>query len=99
MLLIVQSGLHITSFLAVYLRLEYPLFDEGHNLLYIVPPVDVVISAATFILFLIWFSRAQNNLSAFGTDGLKLTPKGIVIQCLIPIVNLWKPYSSIKEIW
>lgn len=98
-LLIVLSGLHITSFSAVYLRLEFSLFDESHNFLYIVPPVDAVISAATFILFLIWFYRAQNNLYAFGTNGLKFTPKRIVIQCLIPIVNLWKPYSSIKEIW
>lgn len=99
MILIVQSGLHITSFSAVYLRLEFPLFDESHNFLYIVPPVDAVISAATFILFLIWFYRAQSNLYAFGTNGLKFTPKCIVIQCLIPIVNLWKPYSSMNEVW
>lgn len=99
MLLIAESGLSIASFLVVYLRWEFPLVDMSQTFLFILPPVDVVISIATFTLFLIWFYRAQSNLYAFGTTGIKFIPKSVVIQCFIPIVNLWKPYSSMNEIW
>jgi len=51
------------------------------------------------IFFLYWFYNAYENLSSFGTIGLRSTPGRAVIYWFVPIIQLWKPYKAMQEIW
>jgi len=53
----------------------------------------------TGIAFLKWIYRANLNCRGFGAEGMIFTP-GWSIGCyFIPILNLVRPYQSMKEIW
>lgn len=51
------------------------------------------------IIFLYWFYRSYNNLYSLEVHGLKFSPIKAVAYCIIPIINLWKPFYIMKEIW
>ena len=51
------------------------------------------------IIFLYWFYRSYSNLYSLEVNGLKFSPIKAVAYCIIPIINLWKPYYIMKEIW
>ena len=51
------------------------------------------------IIFLYWFYRSYSNLYSLDVNGLKFSPIKAVGYCIIPIINLWKPYYIMKEIW
>lgn len=51
------------------------------------------------IIFLYWFYRSYSNLYSLEVNGLKFSPIKAVGYCIIPIINLWKPYYIMKEIW
>jgi hypothetical protein len=58
---------------------------------------------ATFIVtgitFLKWIYRANSNCHGFGAQGMKFSP-GWSIGCyFIPILNFYRPYQAMKEIW
>lgn len=53
----------------------------------------------TGIIFLKWIHRANSNVRKLGAKGLRFTPGWAVGYYFIPIVNLWKPYQAMKEIW
>ena len=53
----------------------------------------------TGIVFLKWIYRANYNARSLGATGLKFTPGWSVGYYFIPIVNLWRPYQAMKEIW
>jgi hypothetical protein len=56
----------------------------------------LVISA---IAFLIWIHRAHRNLRALGARGLRFTPGWAVGWFFVPLLNLFRPYQVVKEIW
>ena len=58
-----------------------------------------VVSLATTILFLVWTYRADKNLRAFGTQGLRFTPGWAVGYFFVPIMGLYRPYQVFREIW
>jgi len=51
------------------------------------------------IIFLYWFYRSYSNLYSLEVHDLKFSPIKAVAYCIIPIINLWKPYYIMKEIW
>jgi tetratricopeptide (TPR) repeat protein len=53
----------------------------------------------TVVLFLMWLYRAHRNLPALGTQNLRFSPGWAVGYWFIPIVNIFKPYQVLKEIW
>ena len=53
--------------------------------------------AATF--FLIWFNRANKNLTSFGTNHLQFTSGWAVGWWFIPFANLVKPFQVVREVW
>jgi hypothetical protein len=53
----------------------------------------------TVIVFLLWSHRAHRNLPALGAANLRFKPRDAVIYFFIPIMNLFRPYQVMKEIW
>jgi hypothetical protein len=56
-------------------------------------------SVTCFIVFLVWVHRSNFNARNLGAQSMKFTPGWSVGWFFIPIVNLWKPYQVIKDIW
>ena len=53
----------------------------------------------TGFTFLKWIHRANSNCHGFGAEGMKFTPGWSIGYYFIPIINLYKPYQAMKEIW
>jgi len=49
------------------------------------------------VMFLMWIHRVAANLRAFGVDGVPA--RSAVGSFFIPVLNLWKPYLALCEIW
>jgi hypothetical protein len=54
---------------------------------------------ALIVLFCLWIPRANRNARALGATGMRFTPRWCVIWYVIPIMNLFRPYQAMKEIW
>lgn len=52
---------------------------------------------ATAIVFLRWIYLAKRNAQALGATGLQFTPGWSVGYFFVPVMNLWKPYQSMRE--
>ncbi len=53
----------------------------------------------TVVIFGCWIVRANKNVRALGADGLRFTPGWAVGYFFVPIVNLWKPYQAMSDLW
>lgn len=53
----------------------------------------------THIIFGMWIYRAAVNSRGFGAWGMRDTPGWSVGWYFIPIMNLFRPYQCMKEIW
>lgn len=53
----------------------------------------------TAFLFLRWVYYTNSNARALGAKGMKFTPRWSILWYVIPILNLWKPYQVMNEIW
>jgi hypothetical protein len=53
----------------------------------------------TGIFFLSWIYRANCNVRRLGARGMKFSPGWSVGYFFIPVLNFWKPYQAMKEIW
>ncbi len=53
----------------------------------------------TAITFLFWIYRAHQNLLAFRPEPLENAPADGVWSFFVPIINLFKPYFVMREIW
>jgi len=51
------------------------------------------------IAFLMWFHRTHRNLRALGAKNLKYSPGWAVGAWFIPILNLFRPYQIMAEVW
>jgi hypothetical protein len=80
--------------------LENPTVEEEATLLRIglIGILNAVISVAGGIFFLWWFYRAYKNLKTLGI-ALKSTPRRVIVNFFIPIINFRKPYFAAMEIW
>jgi Domain of unknown function (DUF4328) len=69
------------------------------NFTYLYGALYSIVFLTISIIFLYWFYRSYNNLYSLEVHGLKFSPIKAVAYCIIPIINLWKPYYIMKEIW
>lgn len=53
----------------------------------------------TVVAFLYWIYRAHQNLPALGATELEFTPRGAVGWYFFPLLNLFKPYQVMREIY
>jgi uncharacterized protein DUF4328 len=68
---------------------------------YLLEPLHLASSVlwfAVFIICLYWFYRATKNVHRFGAKGT-FSPRMAVIWWFVPILNLWKPYQVVQQIW
>jgi hypothetical protein len=64
----------------------------------IVSIVHVVVTVASGILILRWVHRANWNAHSMGAP-LRFTPGWAVGWFFVPVMNIWRPYQVVKEIW
>lgn len=53
----------------------------------------------TIVAFCLWVHRVYRNLPALGAVGLKYSPRWAVGGWFVPILNIWRPYQVMREIW
>lgn len=61
--------------------------------------LQLITLVATAIVFLRWQHRAHKNLRAFQAGSLEFTPGWAVGYWFVPIMNLFRPYQAINELW
>jgi hypothetical protein len=71
-------------------------FDGWYNALTL---IGLAVLITTAVLFLVWTYRAYRNLLAFGASELTTSPGWAVGSWFVPILNLFRPYQVMKEIW
>jgi len=71
-------------------------FDRRERFLNV---MELFLFAVTSVLALKWIHRANFNARQLGAEGMRFTPGWAVGSFFIPVVNLWKPYQAMKEIW
>lgn len=49
--------------------------------------------------FLGWTYRLSRNLRAFGAAGLRTAPMWAVLFFFVPLLNLYRPFQTFREIW
>jgi len=59
----------------------------------------LIVFIITGVAFLKWIYRANLNSRGFGAKDMKFTPGWSIGYYFIPILNLYKPYHAMKEIW
>jgi hypothetical protein len=52
-----------------------------------------------WLLFLIWVYQSNGNTWAFGVPDLRFTPGWSVGWFFVPVMNLFRPYQVVKEVW
>lgn len=88
-----QSGAYISKEQAIA---DGEASDQRQKIL-----THVYIAVHVFSGFLIlrWIHRANYNAHQLGAIGMKFTPGWSIGYYFIPILNLWKPYQAMEEIW
>jgi hypothetical protein len=61
--------------------------------------LNVFLLLASTVIFLMWVYRAYDNLYKLKPDNLSSTPGWAVGYWFVPIISLYKPYVTMKEIW
>ena len=51
------------------------------------------------LLLLTWIHRANYNARHLGSRGMRFSPGWSVGWFFIPVLNIWKPYQVLKELW
>ena len=84
-----------------YPSLEFALDAAGASdaLQGVLAIVTFMIFLTTGILVLKWIYRANYNARQLGAMDMTFTPSWSIGWYFIPVVNLWKPYRAMKEIW
>jgi hypothetical protein len=57
------------------------------------------VSLFTYVVFLVWTHTAAKNIRSFGHDGFEFTPGWAVGWWFIPVMNWFKPFQALREIW
>jgi hypothetical protein len=56
-------------------------------------------SVLGFVLLLRWLYLSSRNLRELGAEGLRYSPGWLVGCYFVPVVNFWKPYRAMQELW
>lgn len=54
---------------------------------------------ASMVLFFMWEYRAYGNLDSLGYPSARFSPGGSVGWYFCPVVNLWKPFQAMQDLW
>jgi hypothetical protein len=65
----------------------------------VIAVVHMIQLITLIVVFCIWIHRANYNARQLGAADMKFTPGWAIGWYFIPIMNLWKPYQAMKEIW
>jgi len=60
---------------------------------------ELLVFLGTVIVFGIWIVRAHRNLVAANVGCLRFTPGWSLGYFFVPIMNLFRPYHAMKELW
>lgn len=60
---------------------------------------SLALYVVTVVIFGRWIVRANKNVRALGADGFRITPGWAVGYFFVPIINLWRPYQAMKDLW
>ncbi len=60
---------------------------------------QIVLSFVSSIVFLVWIYRSNKNLRSLSAGSLRFTPGWAVGWFFIPIMDLFRPYQVVKEIY
>ena len=60
---------------------------------------QITLFAATAAAFLAWLYQARVNLRSFGIRRPRYSRGWVVGSFLVPLVNLFRPYQVIREVW
>ena len=61
--------------------------------------ITVILNITGIVLYCMFMFRANKNARALGAEGMEFTPGWTVGWHFIPIMNLFKPYQAVKEIF
>jgi len=61
--------------------------------------IYLIVFIATAVVFLKWIYRACLNCHGFGAEGMQFTPGWAVGWYFVPIMNWFRPFQSMAEIW
>jgi Domain of unknown function (DUF4328) len=73
--------------------------NERQILRFVISVLLTLVVLLTAAFFLIWIYRAHKNLKAFGAAELKYSPRWAVAGFFVPLLNIFRPYQVISEIW
>ncbi|MEZ5460524.1 DUF4328 domain-containing protein [Dokdonella sp.] len=93
LLLSLQNG----TFEAVEIALAESAAGDRRQL--VVGVVYLILLIVSAVVILKWIHRANYNARQLGAKGMDFTPGWAVGYYFIPILNLFKPYRAMKEIW
>lgn len=61
--------------------------------------VSLLLMVATIVCFIRWLTQARRNVVAMGARGLVHSREWAVWGWFVPILNLFRPYQVIEEVW
>jgi hypothetical protein len=101
---IVTRIIHLTTY---YSNDVYIVDARGRSLAppdvamtaYLLYGLFIVVFLVAGVIYSLWVYRAYKNLRALGHAHTDFTPGWAVGYMFVPIVNLWKPYQAVSEMW
>jgi hypothetical protein len=79
--------------------LDIPAFAEGVSSSMPTGTLDFFLFIALIVLFCVWIHRVNSNARALGAHGMRFSPGWAVGWFFIPIMNLFRPYQIVRELW
>ncbi|MEK7817007.1 MAG: DUF4328 domain-containing protein [Actinomycetota bacterium] len=61
--------------------------------------VSLPVALLTAVFFLVWIHRVYRNLRALGARGLKYSSGMAVVNFIIPLIQLYRPFFVMRDIW
>ncbi len=65
----------------------------------VIAVLDGLVIVAGMVAFLVWLHRVRANLPALGIADARWSPGWAVGWWFVPIMNLFRPFQVVKEIW
>lgn len=65
----------------------------------IVNRIYIAMSVIAWAMVLMWTYRTNKNCRGFGAQGMRFTPGWTVGWHFVPVMNLFRPYQVMQEIW
>lgn len=80
-------------------RENISMINDADQLVNMITLALMAVGIASAVTYLMWMHRAYRNLPSLGQHKLKMTPGWAVGYWFIPIINLFRPYQAMADIW